>query len=287
MPILRRGRSSGRRWRCASRSATAPGRRPPGTSWVYSDPARQGPGRPPDACSLLLDRSRDWPRRRGKRPQCRRASRSGSKLHARPAFGRAATRGRELRQRSGSAAAQRSFRLTLDGVTAMVAISKQYAREMNEKFGYFATWLPNVRLKLGDIGIIREQVFEPVSSLEQLGIAFAIDRDRQAADLDYTSSDAVSIEAKASATAHDPAATPATADGSISISFSRAEAVVFQASGCVTSRIADVKSLGEEILSRYHRDAWDPDHVVVTDLITAAGGTILISNGQNAHIDLA
>ena len=169
----------------------------------------------------------------------------------------------------------------------MVAISKQYAREMNEKFGYFATWLPNVRLKLGDIGIIREQVFEPVSSLEQLGIAFALDRDRQAADLDYTSSDAVSIEAKASATAHDPAATPATADGSISISFSRAEAVVFQASGCVTSRIADVKSLGEEILSRYHRDAWDPDHVVVTDLITAAGGTILISNGQNAHIDLA
>jgi hypothetical protein len=169
----------------------------------------------------------------------------------------------------------------------MVAISKQYAREMNEKFGYFATWLPNVRLKLGDIGVVRKQVFEPVSSLEQLGIAFAIDRDRQAADLDYTSSDAVSIEAKSSAAAHDPAETAAQAGGSISISFSRAEAVVFQASGCVTSRIADVKSLGEEILSRYHRDAWDPDHVVVTDLISAGGATILISNGQNAHIDLA
>jgi hypothetical protein len=168
----------------------------------------------------------------------------------------------------------------------MVAISKQYAREMNHKFGYFATWLPNVRLKLGDVGVVREQIFEPVSSLEQLGIAFAIHRDGQAADLDYTSSDAVSIEAKAFGAAHNPAAT-AQADGSISISFSRAEAVVFQASGCVMSRIADVKSLGEEILSRYQRDAWDSDHVVVTELITAAGGTILISNGQNAHIDLS
>jgi hypothetical protein len=166
----------------------------------------------------------------------------------------------------------------------MVAINRQYAREMNEKFGYFATWLPNVRVKLGDVGVVREHVFEPVSSLEQMGIAFVIDRDSQAADLDYTSSDAVSIETKVSGAVHDPAAA---ADGSINISFSRANAVVFQASGCVTSKISDVRSLGDQILSLYHRDEWDLDHVVVTDLITAVGATILISNGQNAHIDLA
>ena len=169
----------------------------------------------------------------------------------------------------------------------MVAINRQYAREMNEKFGYFATWLPNVRVKLGDVGVVREHVFEPVSSLEQMGIAFVIDRDRQTADLDYTSSDAVSIETKVSGAVHDPAATTASADGNISISFSRADAVVFQALGCLTSKIADVKSLGDQILSLYHNEKWDPDHVVVTDLITAAGATILISNGQNAHIDLA
>jgi hypothetical protein len=169
----------------------------------------------------------------------------------------------------------------------MPAINQQYAREMNEKFGYFATWLPNVRVKLGDVGVVRDHVFEPVSSLEQMGIAFDVDRDRQTADLDYTSSDSVSIETKVSGAVHDPAATTASADGNISISFSRANAVVFQASGCLTSKIADVKSLGDQILSLYNRDKWDPDHVVVTDLVTAAGATILISNGQNAHIDLA
>src|SRR5882724_3193784 len=131
----------------------------------------------------------------------------------------------------------------MDGM--MAAINRQYAREMNEKFGYFATWLPNVRVKLGDVGVVREHVFEPVSSLHQMGIAFVIDRDRQTADLDYTSSDAVSIETKVSGAVHDPAATTASADGNISISFGRANAVAFQASGCVTSKIADVKSLGE------------------------------------------
>jgi hypothetical protein len=166
----------------------------------------------------------------------------------------------------------------------MVAISRQYTREMYEKFGYFATWLPNVRLKLGDVGVVKERAFEPASSLEKLGIAFDTDCDRQPADVDYTSSDAVSIETKVSGAVHDPAAM---ADGNISISFSRADAVVFQASGCVASKIADVKSLGDRILALYHRGAWNPDHVVVTDLISAAGATILISNGSNAHIDLA
>src|SRR2546430_836942 len=155
-----------------------------------------------------------------------------------------------------------SRKLSTDGsrwMVIMVAINKQYAREMNEKFGYFATWLPNVRVKLGDVGMVREHVFEPVSSLGQMGIAFVIDRDRQSADLDYTSSDAVSIETKVSGAVHDPAGATASADGNISISFSRADAVVFQASGCLTSRIADVKSLGDQILSLYHRDEWDPD----------------------------
>jgi hypothetical protein len=173
------------------------------------------------------------------------------------------------------------------GTKTVVAISKRYAREMNEKFGYLATWLPNVQLKLGDVGFVRNQVFEPVSSLRLLDIAFAIDRDQQAADLDYTSSDAVSIQTKAAGTAAGPAATGAQADGSISISFSRADAVVFQASGCVTSKIADVKSLGDEILSRYYRDAWDAQYVVITDLVTAKAATILISNSHDAHIDLA
>jgi hypothetical protein len=169
----------------------------------------------------------------------------------------------------------------------MVSISKQYAREMHEKFGYLATWLPNTQVTLGDIGVIRNQVFEPVSSLHKLGIAFAVDRDRQPADLDYTSSDAVSIQTKVAGAAPDTALAGAQADGSISISFSRADAVVFQAAACLTSRIADVKSLGDEILSRYYRNDWDPQHVVVTDLVTAKAATILISDSHDAHIDLA
>jgi hypothetical protein len=169
----------------------------------------------------------------------------------------------------------------------MVSISKQYARELHQKFGYLASWLPNTRIMLGDVGIIRNQIFEPVSSLRSLRIAFDTDRDRQPADLDYTSSAAVSIQTRAAGGAPITDLAGVNAEGSINISFSRADAVVFQAAACTTSRIADLMSLGDEILSRYYRDDWDPRHVVVTDLVTAKAATILISNSRDAHIELA
>lgn len=169
----------------------------------------------------------------------------------------------------------------------MAAISKQYAREMHDKFGYMATWLPSVQLKLGDVGTIRAGVFEPLTSLAQLGITFASDHDRQAADLDYTSSDAVSIQTKASAELPNPIVGLAQAQGNISISFKRAEAVVFQASGCASSKLTNLNALGEEILARYRRGDWNAEHVVITDLITAKAATILISNSKDAQIDLA
>jgi hypothetical protein len=44
--------------------------------------------------------------------------------------------------------------------------------------------------------------------------------------------------------------------------------------------------LGEAIIKRYGQGLWDRRHVVVTDLVTVAAATILISNGRSGRIEL-
>jgi hypothetical protein len=166
----------------------------------------------------------------------------------------------------------------------VTVINTQYAREMHQQFGYFTTWLPNLKLELGAIGEVRDQMFEPVSSLGLQGIPFDVIKDRQPIDITYTSSDSVSIEARLSGDGSTELGPEAR--GRIIVAFKHANAVAFQAAGCVGSHIADVTALGQEILARFKRGIWSPAHVVVTDLIAVENATILISNGQNAHIEV-
>jgi hypothetical protein len=159
---------------------------------------------------------------------------------------------------------------------------RQYTQELWRKFGYLAAWLPNVHLALGDIGVVRDGIFEPVTSLKQLGIAFAVEPGGSGVELSYASNDKVMTTTKAGAKTG-PAAV---AKGKVAVEFRAENAVLFQASGGVVSRIADLKSLGELIIKRHEQDRWERRHVVLTDLVTVAAATILISNGDHASIEL-
>jgi len=68
---------------------------------------------------------------------------------------------------------------------------------MFDDFGYLATWFPNVVLKLGDVGVLRDRVFEQITTLEERGISFNTSTKTAPADYEHTSSDSVSIRFKA------------------------------------------------------------------------------------------
>ncbi len=56
----------------------------------------------------------------------------------------------------------------------MGAVYQQYTEELHDKFGYLATWLPGTKLKLGDVGILKRDRFEFVTTLNDLGLPFTI-----------------------------------------------------------------------------------------------------------------
>jgi hypothetical protein len=168
----------------------------------------------------------------------------------------------------------------------MSAVDKLYTREMYENFGYFATWVPTVQVRLGDVGIFHGPGFERVTSLRDEGIPFEVRDDGGSANLEYTSADAVSIQLKAAGAVPAAGSAITQADAGITIAFNRANAVVFQATGCTTASIANQAALGDEIISRVLDGTWREDYVVVTEVITTKAATIVISSGRDARCEL-
>jgi len=165
-------------------------------------------------------------------------------------------------------------------------LNKKYAKEIHDEYGYLAAWLPTANIQVGDVGTIKDGIFEKKGNLKDVGIKFSSTTDPQTGEYEYASTNAVSIEFKAGGNA--PVAGGAgAAEASIGVSFTRADAVLFQASDCRTQTISELPRITEEILAKYRRTKWPEDWVVVTDVVSSAATTVLISSGSNAHVDLA
>jgi hypothetical protein len=167
-----------------------------------------------------------------------------------------------------------------------MGLNTKYAKEIHDQFGYLATWLPTANMQVGDVGTINDGIFDKKGNLKDLGITFSSQADPQMGDVEYASTNAVSIEFKAAGDAP-VSGGGATADASVGISFTRPDAVLFQASGCNTLTISNLPKVTDDILSKYRAGDWPSDWVVVTDVVSSAATTVLISSGANAHIDLS
>lgn len=163
-------------------------------------------------------------------------------------------------------------------------IARQYAEEIRTETNYSPTWLPNVSVAVGAICRLHHFQYDQVSDLASKGIKFTTASGSNA-DIAYASTGVQSVNLGASG-ATSPG-TPAAVSGSAKISFKNAGAIVFEATGCSSERIQDLEGLGIEILARYNRGEWDPDLVIITEVVRVEGATILISSEKNASIDLS
>src|SRR5262245_51278402 len=99
-----------------------------------------------------------------------------------------------------------------------------YHQEMHNNLGFFATWLPGDPIEIGDVGVLENGRFRPMTSLKEFGIACDISTSQSAQNVHYTSRQGTKI-----ATSSGAAAT-AIAKAEITIEFSRQGAFVFNAS---------------------------------------------------------
>ena len=169
----------------------------------------------------------------------------------------------------------------------MASPQRQYTNELHDRFGYIATWLPGVPVRLGDIGIMGPHGFEYVTNLKNFGIAFRVRRDSNATSYQYASAGAVSVSFNAAADAPVLGQVASQASAGVTVEMSRANAVLFVVQGARSPSIENQEELGRQVLDLHEAGRWQENYLVVTEVLEASCGTVLISSDSNARVEIA
>ncbi|MEZ4467968.1 MAG: hypothetical protein R3F43_26915 [bacterium] len=152
--------------------------------------------------------------------------------------------------------------------------AQRYLEAVRRQFGYLGTWLPNTPIKLGDVGLYTASGFRVETSLRRLGVSVRSRPAGVAGDLSHTS--VASVKASAGLKG-----VPA-----LSLGFGKAGGFVFQATGCTVKQLDDLDTVGVELVNLFQQSLWKAGWVLVDTVVEAAKTTILVSQSDDASVDL-
>ena len=160
-------------------------------------------------------------------------------------------------------------------------IKSKFITEIKKELGYFTTWLPGEPVKLGDVGVIVDGVFERRTSLKNLGIIFNTIKDKTKSDINYTSSEAVDESILVNGDIAKEIPNPiGNAELEIKFNFLREGAIVFKTKGTKVYSIDDIAKLEKDILKLKSKGKWKDEWVVIEKVLNVDSATILISNSS-------
>jgi len=171
----------------------------------------------------------------------------------------------------------------------MANAPKFYLDHMQETFGgYRAVWTPtSSRLNIGDIitfdskgGIVGQ------STLEKQQIPFEVRADESTSDIDRSSGTGVEITFKAEGKAPAAGSLLKDTDAGFNIQFKKDKSIVFKLSGSKTYEIVNMGEVTQAVLEKYRAGSWPKEWLIVTALVKAASGVIIISDNGNTAVDL-
>lgn len=162
-----------------------------------------------------------------------------------------------------------------------MSIASDYCKEISEQIHYRPTWMPTHKAKLGDYGLIKDEVFQRWGNISgsKYKISVKKSKDQATADLHYKSRGSREIEVDGGVDA------AGIAKAAIKIQFSKAHSVFFNLAGVTTARLDNYHEVAEKIMS-LGKSQWNYDFRVITEIVKAKSSTIIITSGKNASITL-
>jgi hypothetical protein len=157
-----------------------------------------------------------------------------------------------------------------------------YTDAVVAKFKRYAAWPPNAKLRLGDIGILENNLFRYRSNLEFFGIKFKY-WDGPSDNVNHSSG----FDMKFSGKLGGQAEVAAPVSTNASLSFSKRGAFVFQATGCRDSEIDDKLRLSEDLRHLYDAKVWDPQWFVIENLTKVERATIIVADSDGGSLELS
>lgn len=170
----------------------------------------------------------------------------------------------------------------------MPTIAELYVRGVKKKFNnYYAAWLPTERFTLGDVGILKRDLFTRVTNLKALGISFQTDSKPEPSPIDFVSESGVSLAFKAAGETRSDLPSIPTAEAGVGIEFGQEGAFLIKAPESFVSWIKDIATLQEQVRQAYLNGSWHPKWAAIVRLVTAPHATILLSQSSQSKIEFA
>jgi len=170
----------------------------------------------------------------------------------------------------------------------MADVSEIYLRSVRRVLKcYYATWMPGMAMKLGDVGFLKGNQFIYVTSLDNLGVDFKIREDDSPSPLNIQSQTGVKLIFKPSGKISTDLPSIPEAEAGIGIEFGEEGAFVFRTNECYEPAIDDILSLGRKIKKLLLSGKWNKDYVVIVRLIKTPFASIYISKEANSKIEIS
>lgn len=165
----------------------------------------------------------------------------------------------------------------------MTSLAEHYTKEIYSERRYWATWEPNVHLRLGTCGPVEEGAFRPEGHLSDYHIAFSIEHDPAPSDTDYSSRQGLQITFQTRAGSNAIETIPQGIAG-MRVKFSRKQAVVVAVKGGREHRIADQNQLRRRLLESAEKPEGIPQKwFVITHLVECASASVVVAQGSGAE----
>lgn len=165
-----------------------------------------------------------------------------------------------------------------------MSVATDYCNQIRDGLRRHANFPPDLPVALGDFGRIRDDVFERLGNISQLGLTFGVVEGVGKSSYSFKSEGGIDISLFAKGELG-PEGTPLARAG-LDLKFSRANAVFFAASGVTTKVIADLRALEAQLIQLLDEGQWEADFFVVTELSAAAKTTAVASASADSSIRL-
>jgi hypothetical protein len=154
--------------------------------------------------------------------------------------------------------------------------------------GYWVTWLPSTRYRLGDIGQIDGSgQLIGISTMAEQDIMSTTTQGETKDELTWRSSGDVNVTFKATGSTSDQFHALAAAQAGARVEFSGSKGVLVAYRGLSETRLTNQPALAVELLARYAKGTWDVDWCVISQIVVAESGTVLIAGDGKSTAELA
>ncbi len=170
-----------------------------------------------------------------------------------------------------------------------------YVRGIKAKLAdYYAAWLPNEVVELGDVGVLtgggwigRGYLFHKETNLKDLGISFAETPPTGSTSIDLVSGTGVSVSFKAAGDSNDTWPGIPKAQAGVSVEFGLAGAFVLKAADSRLHSIDNLNKVGSDFLKAFNEGKCHSDWVVVVGVVKTEAASIFVSESDASKIELA